>query len=80
MFEPTQVIEFPGFMVDSLQMKIFLPTQIMKNIMKECRKVIQARNVLAHSLAHLIGKMTSTIPDIHSPSSKIVPEMANKLS
>ena len=49
-FQPTRMIEFVGFIVDSFQMKIFLPTQKMKNIVKECRKVIQARNVSAHTL------------------------------
>ena len=63
-FEPVQAIEFLGFKVDSLKMKILLPQLKVKSIMKECRNLLRQRTVSAHRLAHLIGKMTAAIPAI----------------
>lgn len=42
----------------------FLPTKKVRDIAKQCRKLLWAKIVSAHSLAHLIGKMTATIPAI----------------
>ena len=62
--QPTQVIEFLGFVVDSIQTKIYLPEKKVKDIVKECRRLWRMRIVSAHALAHLIGKMTATIPAV----------------
>ena len=45
-------------------MKIFLPSKKVRDLMKQCRKLLQQRTVSAHGLAHLIGKMTATIPAV----------------
>ena len=63
-FNPMQVIKFLGFMVDSLQMKIFLPSKKVRDLVKQCSKLLRQRTVSAHKLAHLIGKMTATIPAV----------------
>ena len=63
-FKPIQVIEFLGFVVDSIQMKIYLPEKKVKDIVKQCQRLWRIRTVSAHALAHLIGEMTATMPTV----------------
>ena len=63
-FNPVQRIKFLGFMMDFIHTKIFLPREKMRELVKQCRKFLQLRTVSAHKLAHLIRKMTATIPAV----------------
>ena len=63
-WEPVQVIEFLGFIVNSKTMKIYLPEEKIQKVMKECRHTINKRSVTARHLAHLIGLLSSTAPAI----------------
>ena len=60
-FTPTQVIEFLGLVV---QINIYLPEKKVKDIVKECRRLVRLKIVSARTLAHLIGKMTAAIPAV----------------
>ena len=59
--EPSQVIEFLGFLVDSRIMKLFLPQEKVDQIKKECRSMLKKGHSSARGLAHLIGLLTATI-------------------
>ena len=59
--EPSQVIEFLSFLVDSRIMKLFLPQQKVDQIKKECRSMLKKGHSSARGLAHLIGLLTVTI-------------------
>ena len=59
--EPSQVIEFLSFLVDSRIMKLFLPQEKVDQIKKECRSMLKKGHSSARGLAHLIGLLTATI-------------------
>ena len=61
---PTQMIEFLGFILNSLRMVLSLPKEKVFKIRKECRRMLNQTEVSSHSLAHLIGLMTASIPAI----------------
>ena len=62
--EPSQHLEFLGFIMDSWSMTISLPTSKRVKIGKECRRIRKAERVSARELAHLIGMLTAAIPAI----------------
>ena len=61
---PTQMIEFLGFILNSLRMVLSLPKEKVFKIRKECRRMLNQTEVSSRSLAHLIGLMTASIPAI----------------
>jgi len=63
-WSPTQIIEFLGFIVNSIAMTIHLPHDKMEKIKKECRHVSHKQEVTARQLAHLVGLLSSSIPAI----------------
>ena len=63
-WSPTQIIEFLGFIVNSLAMTIHLPHDKIEKIKKECRHVSHKQEVTACQLAHLVGLLSSSIPAI----------------
>ena len=62
--EPSQIIEFLGFVVNSRLMTILLPEEKMEKVKKECRHLLNKRCASGRVLAHLIGLLTSTTPAI----------------
>ena len=56
---PTQMIEFLGFILNSLRMVLSLPKEKVFQIRKECRRMLNQTEVSSRSLAHLIGLMTA---------------------
>lgn len=63
-WEPSQLVEFLGFLVNSLSMRISLPENKVKKIQKECSTLLKRRLVTARQLAQLIGTMTASIPAV----------------
>ena len=61
---PTQIIEFLGFLINSITMTLSLPSEKVGKLQKECRHTINLKSVSGRHLAHLIGMMTSCIPAI----------------
>ena len=61
---PTQRLDFLGFQIDSIQMKLYLPSEKVEKITKECRHFVNKSEVSARDFAHLIGLLSSTIPTI----------------
>ena len=57
--EPTQQIEFLGLILDSIQMKVFLPEPKVLDLIESCQAILSVRSVTARSLASLQGKMSS---------------------
>ena len=59
--EPTQCLEFLGFMVNTVSMELTLPPKKLKKIRAESRKMLrEVEQVSAHALSRLIGKMNAT--------------------
>jgi len=61
---PSQIMEFLGFVVNTAQMTLTLPTDKVLKLRKECKHMMNQPEVTARQLAHLIGLMTSTIPAV----------------
>ena len=57
---PTQVIEFLGLTVDSVSMELKLPSEKMKKIRAEARKLAVLETIDTRSLSRLLGKMNAT--------------------
>ena len=57
---PTQVIEFLGLTVDSVSMELKLPSEKMKKIHAEARKLADLETIDTRSLSCLLGKMNAT--------------------
>ena len=55
--DPSQYLEFLGFMVDTTKMELSLPAQKMKKIRAESRQILEAELVTARTLS---GKMNAT--------------------
>ena len=58
--DPTQVIEFLGFTVDTVQMELKLPVDKIKNIRAESQAMMREEQVSGRVLARLVGKMNAT--------------------
>ena len=63
-WEPSQSIEFLGFLVNSMTMTISLPLTKVQKIQKECRALLKRTLVTPRQLAQLIGLMTASIPAV----------------
>ena len=63
-WEPTKLIKFLGFLVDSLFMKCSLPGSKIHQIQKECRSMLEKRIATSRQLAQLIGMLTASIPAV----------------
>ena len=58
--DPSQYLEFLGFMVDTTKMELSLPAQKIKKIWAESRQILEVELVTARTLSRLIGKMNAT--------------------
>ena len=63
-FEPSTVIDFLGFRVDSNRMELLLPKEKEDKVRKACRHMLNQEMASPRNLAHLIGLLTSTLPAI----------------
>ena len=62
--EPTQSIEFLGFVIDSAQMTVTLPPHKVESIQKEASQILTLETVQIKTLGHLIGTLVATKPAI----------------
>ena len=58
---PAQSIEFLGFEIDAIQMKVKLPVGKMENIQKQCQSLMQTETMTVRELAALIGKLVAAV-------------------
>lgn len=64
--QPTQTIQYLGFIVDSRELLIRLTEEKVVQITAACKKAQQEGSLSARHLARLIGKMTATMPAVHT--------------
>ena len=63
--QPTQIIIFLGFLVNSTQMKLYLPQERMMVITKEATTILNSpHQVSVRQLARMIGLLSTTIPAV----------------
>jgi hypothetical protein len=62
--EPTQVIEFLGFTIDSRTMRIKLTERKAIDIIEMCFKFIKKRAITIRDFAQLIGKLIASQPGV----------------
>ena len=61
---PTQQIEFLGLILDSIQMKVFLPEPKVLDLIESCQAILSVTSLTARSLASLQGKMSSCLQEV----------------
>ena len=65
--EPTKQIEFLGLILDSIQMKVFLPEPKVLDLIESCQAILSMRSLTARFLASLQGKMScSSCSSLHA--------------
>ena len=60
-FQPTQQLEFLGFVVNTLDMTLLLPDCKVEAIKSHCSKMLLHHEVSVRELSQLIGKLTASI-------------------
>ena len=63
-FQPTQRLDFLGFVNDAQQMVISLPRQILHSLRSLARSILAQRRVTIRQLAQMLGMMTAAHPAI----------------
>ena len=58
---PAQYMEYLGFVINSLEMKLFLPTEKMSQLLQDCKDLILEGSASVRTLCHIIGRLTSTL-------------------
>ena len=54
-------MEYLGFVINSLEMKLFLPTEKMSQLLQDCKDLILEKSASVRTLSHIIGRLTSTL-------------------
>ena len=62
--EPSQIMRFLGFVVNTITMQLLLPKEKVAQTVKEAQTLLRTNKATARQLAHLIGLFTSTLPAI----------------
>ena len=63
-FEPTQNLEFLGFLLNSLTMQVKLPPRKTERLIHYCQRVLSTTFLSIRDLASLIGSLVSTFPGV----------------
>ena len=63
--EPTQEIEFLGFLLNSVSMTIRLPPAKASYVKKSCVDLQRQTQLTIRELAHVIGLLVSSLPGVH---------------
>ena len=58
---PTQELEFLAFLINSVEMSLYLPREKVKSIKRECQSMINNPSVSIRTLSRLLGKLSSSI-------------------
>ena len=63
-FEPTQILEFLGFLLNSHTMTVTLTSKKVTKIVAACEHLLKQRSITIRELASLIGTLVSTVPGV----------------
>ena len=63
-FKATQVIEYLGFIINSIDMRVLLPTPKQQEIKEVCNNLLSQRRHKIRSVAVTIGKIVATFPAV----------------
>ncbi len=63
-FEPTQILEFLGFLLNSITMQVTLTPKKVSKLVKQCYSVLGKKELTIRELASLIGSLVSTFPGV----------------
>lgn len=58
---PAQSMEYLGFVISSIEMKLFLPPGKMSQLVQDWKDLILERRASVRTLSQIIGKLTSTM-------------------
>ena len=58
---PARCMEYLGFVINSLEMKLFLLTEKMSQLLQDCKDLILEKSTSVRTLSHIIGRLTSTL-------------------
>ena len=61
---PTQIIEYLGFVLNSMSMKVYLTDSKKEGIKKLCKEISIKKNCKIEKIAELVGKMVATFPGV----------------
>ena len=59
---PSQIVTVLGFIINSLEMTIFLTTEKKTSLLELCHETMQSDQIKIRDLARLIGKLVSSFP------------------
>ena len=59
--EPTQSLEYLGFLVNSVLMTPALPEQKVENIVRKCHSVLNGRSLSIRQISELVGMLTASV-------------------
>ena len=62
--EPSQIMRFLGFLVNTTTMQLSLPKEKVAQTVREAQKLSRSGSATARQLAHLIGLFTATLPAV----------------
>ena len=63
-FQPTQILEFLGFYLNSIAMRVTVTETKVANILSICQKFLQRKKFTIREIASLIGTLVSTFPGV----------------
>ena len=63
-FEPTQIIEFLGFLLNTISMTVSLTPKKCETILAKCQQFLRSEAVSIRDVASLIGTLVSTFPGV----------------
>jgi hypothetical protein len=63
-FEPTQILEFLGFLLNSRTMTVTLTSKKVTKIVAACEHLLKQKSITIRELASLIGTLVSTFPGV----------------
>ena len=63
-FQATQVIEYLGFVINSIEMKVFLPLAKQQEIKEVCQYLLTCRRHTIRTVAGVVGKIVATFPAV----------------
>ena len=67
-FKPSQRITYLGFVIDSVDMMVYLTQERIDSILEICKTLLKVKLVLIRDLASVIGKIISSFPAVlHGP-------------
>ena len=59
--EPTQSLEYLGFLVNSVLMAPALSEQKVENVVRKCHSVLNSQSLSVHQISELVGMLTASV-------------------